>query len=260
MQVTDRLDVGFGLDVLAGYLNLDLDKDYQGSTAPMQPDYRFDVESEAFGVGLQGVVGLMYRVHPRVQLGAVYRSGARIRMSGETEASLVFQDGDPGNDLDEKSDNETRFRFPPTWGVGVAWQATDRLLLSADWQGVDWTKFYWPGGRIEYDDEGALLRSVNRDPGWFPDNLYRVGFEYRANDRWSWRGGYYCEESGGFPDEFEALTYTVSGEMTIVNVGLSRHWKNWTGDFLVGGMWGDREHMEHTCLTLAVSFRRQFGR
>lgn len=261
VRVTDRLDIGLGADLMIGYLNGDVDKDYLGSTDPGQTDYRFDVETEALGFGLQGTVGALYRIHPRVTLGAVYRSGFRMRLSGDTSARLTFLDDDPANDLDEESDHEIRFRFPPTWALGIAWRPTDRLLLSLDWQGVDWTKFYWPAGRVDYDHQGTLLRSVNRDPGWFSDEMYRAGIEFRANDRWTWRAGYYREQSGGFPPEFEDVTYTVSGEIQMVNVGASRHWQHWTGDFLLGTMWGARaDDMEHRCLTLAVTFRRSFGR
>jgi long-chain fatty acid transport protein len=253
IQVTDRLNLGFGVDVLVGYLNLDVDKDYLGSTLASQPDYRLDVESESLGFGLQGVFGVQYRLLPRVTVGAVYRSGSRMRLEGETTAKF--------NGLREDSDQNTRFRYPPTWALGIAWQATDRLLLSADWQGVDWTKFYWPAGRVDYDHPGALLQSVNNDPGWFADDIYRVGAEYRIDQRWTVRGGVYREESGGLPQDFENITYTVSGKMRMANVGVSHRWQHWTGDFLVGTMWGttSNDSMDHRCLTLALTFRRSFG-
>lgn len=160
IRVTDNLNVGLGMDVLVGYLNGDIDKDYRGSGSAAQPDYRFDVETESLGYGVQGVLGLQYQLHPRLTVGAIYRTGARMDLEGDTKASLVFLDGDPGNDLDEKSDHTIHFRFPPSWALGLAWRPRDKLLLSFDWNRVDWTKFYWPNGRIDYDREGALLRSI----------------------------------------------------------------------------------------------------
>ena len=210
---------------------------------------------------LQGVFGVLYKVHPRVNIGAVYRSGAKIKLDGNTQASLYFPDGNPLNDLDEESDQYHRFRFPPSWALGLAWRPTDRLQLSFDWNRVDWTKFYWPPGRVKYDRQGALLRSVNNDPGWFPADSYRMGVEYRLSPEWTWRAGYYKETTGGFPEEAENITYTVSGDMQIVNTGVSYRWRNWTGDFLVGTMWGaTSDDMEHHCLTFAANFRRSFGR
>jgi long-chain fatty acid transport protein len=261
VRVTDKLNIGVGVDVLVGYINGDIDKDYLGSGSALQPDYRFDVETQSLGYGLQGVFGVQYRLHPRLTVGAVYRSGARMDLEGETSSRLNFLDGDPTNDLDEESDHTIRFRFPPSWAVGLAWRPSDRLLLSFDWNRVDWTKFYWPLGRVDYEREGVLLRSVNNDPGWFPADSYRMGFEYRLSPQLTWRAGYYKETTGGFPQEAENITYTVSGDMEIVNTGVSYSWKNWTGDFLVGTMWGaTSEDMEHHCLTLAANFRRSFGR
>ena len=201
IRVTEQLYLGFGVDLLVGYINAEIDKDYLGSAEPTLPDYRLDVHSDAIGAGLQGVFGVLYKVHPRVNIGAVYRSGAKIKLDGNTQASLYFPDGNPLNDLDEESDQYHRFRFPPSWALGLAWRPTDRLQLSFDWNRVDWTKFYWPPGRVKYDRQGALLRSVNNDPGWFPADSYRMGVEYRLSPEWTWRAGYYKETTGGFPEE-----------------------------------------------------------
>jgi long-chain fatty acid transport protein len=262
VQVTERLSLGLGLDLLVGYINVEVDKDYLGSAQAALPDYRLDVHSDALGYGVQGVFGALYKVHPRLSVGAVYRSGAKMKLEGDSSATLRFLDGNPGNDFDEKSDHRHRFRFPPSWALGLAWRPSDRLLLSFDWNRVDWTKFYWPPGRIKYEHPGAaLLKSVNKDPGWFPADSYRMGFEYRLSPQLTWRAGYYKETSGGFPPQAENITYTVSGDMEIANTGVSYSWKNWTGDFLVGTMWGaTSEDMEHRCLTLAANFRRSFGR
>jgi long-chain fatty acid transport protein len=262
VQVTEQLSLGLGLDLLVGYINVEVDKDYLGSANAALPDYRLDVHSDALGYGVQGVFGALYKVHPRLSVGAVYRSGAKMKLEGDSSATLRFLDGDPGNDFDEKSDHRHRFRFPPSWALGLAWRPSDRLLLSFDWNRVDWTRFYWPPGRIKYEHPGAaLLKSVNKDPGWFPADSYRMGFEYRLSPQLTWRAGYYKETSGGFPPQAENITYTVSGDMEIANTGVSYSWKNWTGDFLVGTMWGaTSEDMEHRCLTLAANFRRSFGR
>ena len=262
VQVTERLSLGLGLDLLVGYINVEVDKDYLGSAHAALPDYRLDVHSDALGYGVQGVFGALYKVHPRLSVGAVYRSGAKMKLEGDSSATLRFLDGNPGNDFDEKSDHRHRFRFPPSWALGLAWRPSDRLLLSFDWNRVDWTRFYWPPGRIKYEHPGAaLLKSVNKDPGWFPADSYRMGFEYRLSPQLTWRAGYYKETSGGFPPQAENITYTVSGDMEIANTGVSYSWKNWTGDFLVGTMWGaTSEDMEHRCLTLAANFRRSFGR
>jgi long-chain fatty acid transport protein len=262
VQVTERLSLGLGLDLLVGYINVEVDKDYLGSANAALPDYRLDVHSDALGYGVQGVFGALYKVHPRLSVGAVYRSGAKMKLEGDSSATLRFLDGNPGNDFDEKSDHRHRFRFPPSWALGLAWRPSDRLLLSFDWNRVDWTRFYWPPGRIKYEHPGAaLLKSVNKDPGWFPADSYRMGFEYRLSPQLTWRAGYYKETSGGFPPQAENITYTVSGDMEIANTGVSYSWKNWTGDFLVGTMWGaTSEDMEHRCLTLAANFRRSFGR
>ena len=262
VQVTERLSLGLGLDLLVGYINVEVDKDYLGSANAALPDYRLDVHSDALGYGVQGVFGALYKVHPRLSVGAVYRSGAKMKLEGDSSATLRFLDGNPGNDFDEKSDHRHRFRFPPSWALGLAWRPSDRLLLSFDWNRVDWTKFYWPPGRIKYEHPGAaLLKSVNKDPGWFPADSYRMGLEYRLSPQLTWRAGYYKETSGGFPPQAENITYTVSGDMEIANTGVSYSWKNWTGDFLVGTMWGaTSEDMEHRCLTLAANFRRSFGR
>ncbi|MDF1817703.1 MAG: outer membrane protein transport protein [Immundisolibacteraceae bacterium] len=248
MQVTDKLYLGTGVDLIYGYLNANATKTYRGSTVPTQPDYRFDLDTTSDGWGIQGNLGVLYKLSDQWSVGAVYRTGARFDLEGDTTANF--------NGLREKSDHYHRFVQPASWGLGVAYRPDSDWLISFDWTRTDWTKFKWPLGDVTYDNQGALLRSVREDPDWFPADAFHLGFEYQYSSRLALRGGLYTEESG-MPGHSEGLTMSVSGGMDIVSLGFGYQFDKWTMDVLVGTMNGTAHNgTSHNCVEFGFTFKR----
>ena len=234
-KLTDQISLGLGLDLIYGRLKGDLDKEYLGSNEPTQPDYKFRMETEADGMGFQGIIGLLYEISPKLSVGGIFRTGTNFDMQGDTSSSMDFY-GVGG--AAEKSDHYNRFRFAPSGGIGIAYRPTHRLILTADWQRSDWTKYMWPFGDMHYDDEGSLLQDTIIDPGWFASSAYKFGFEYRWNERLALRGGYWWEKSG-IPHEGEGFETTNIGDpIRFANLGFGYQWDVWNLDFMAGTMWG----------------------
>ncbi|MGA0612822.1 OmpP1/FadL family transporter [Caldimonas sp. KR1-144] len=114
----------------------------------------------ATGIGVRA--GLLWKPAENWTLGATARS--RVRMSsldGYERDLLAYSDG--------------HLDVPAQYGVGVAWQATPRLTLAADWLRILW-------GEIE----------AMRDPNgfaWRNQPVLRLGAAWSLDDRWTLRAG-----------------------------------------------------------------------
>jgi len=232
-RITDKLSLGVGLDLLYARLKTDVDKDYRGSSNPALIDYSFRLKQESTGMDFQGTIGCLYEFSPKLSIGAVYRTGTKFDMKGDTHIRLTPLVGE------EKSDHYHEFVYPPSWGIGIAYKPSSRLTLTADWQRADFTGLKWPAGNIHYKNQGTLLRNVDMDPDWFPSDGYRLGLEYQYSERLALRGGYAREDSGIPPDGEGVTTLCIGDPIQYVNIGFGYQWDVWHMDLMVGTMWGE---------------------
>lgn len=115
----------------------------------------------ATGAGLR--VGALWKPAVDWSLGVNVKSRVRMsRLDGYDQDLLAYSDG--------------RLDIPAQYGVGVAWQTTERLTLAADWL------------RILWGDIKAM-----KDPNgfaWRNQPVLRFGAAWQLDDRWTLRAGY----------------------------------------------------------------------
>lgn len=134
-----------------------------------------------FGFG--GQIGFQAQLNDQVRIGASYRS----RISGTTfddYAGLFAEDGD--------------FDAPETWGFGVAFNVTPRLVIAADYQRINYSDVDAVGNSIDNlfvaqqtGDPNFLLGGKNGPGfGWDDIDIFKIGLQYQAGNEWTWRAGY----------------------------------------------------------------------
>lgn len=115
----------------------------------------------ARGLGIR--LGALWNPTPDLRLGVNFKSRTRMsRLDGYADDLLTYSDG--------------RIDVPAQYGVGVAWNVSDRVTLAADWL------------RIEY----ASLK-VMQDPqgfGWKDQLVLRLGGSWAIDDAFTLRTGY----------------------------------------------------------------------
>jgi len=157
-------------------------------------------EASFFGVDLERAGGLQtnlrlgwwWRLHPRVTMGAIY----------QTETESDFEDGDMvvdftahpflGRKVGYTADIDG-FTFAAQAGVGVAFRASDRLIVAADLK-----RYFWDDA-IDTITVTATQPEVNGAPesvqlpfvfNWEDQWVVAVGGDYRASDRLTLRAGF----------------------------------------------------------------------
>ena len=115
----------------------------------------------ATGVGLRA--GMLWKPAAGWAFGANLKSRARMgRLDGYDRDLLAYSDG--------------RLDVPAQYGVGVAWQPTERLTLAADW-----LRILWGDIKAMQDPNGF---------GWRNQPVLRFGAAWTLDERWTLRAGY----------------------------------------------------------------------
>ena len=115
----------------------------------------------ATGVGLRA--GALWKPASEWSLGVNLKSRVRMgRLDGYDRDLLAYSDG--------------RLDVPAQYGVGVAWQPTERLTLAADWLRILWGEI-----KVMQDPNGFA---------WRNQPVLRAGAAWTLDDRWTLRAGY----------------------------------------------------------------------
>jgi long-chain fatty acid transport protein len=115
----------------------------------------------ATGVGVRA--GVLWKPASGWTFGGNLKSRARMgRLDGYDRDLLAYSDG--------------RIDIPAQYGVGVAWQPTERLTLAADWLRILWGEI-----KAMQDPNGFA---------WRDQPVLRLGAAWALDERWTLRAGY----------------------------------------------------------------------
>jgi long-chain fatty acid transport protein len=114
----------------------------------------------ASGVGLRA--GALWRASDDWAFGVNLKSRTHMsRLKGYDQDLLAYSDG--------------RLDVPAQYGVGVAWAASDRLTLAADW-----LRILWGDIKAMQDPNGFA---------WRNQPVLRLGASWKLDERWTLRAG-----------------------------------------------------------------------
>ncbi|MFP4244181.1 MAG: OmpP1/FadL family transporter [Ectothiorhodospira sp.] len=160
-------------------------------------DDRFTGEASA--TGLAGKLGVLWEVTDRLAVGATYHSETQLDDLTSGDARLAFgaDFGTGFQDVPVTGRIRVRdFQWPESLGLGVAYRASDRLLLAADLRHLNWSEameglemtFTADTSAANGDFAGTRL-DAELEQHWKDQTVLSVGAAYRLNDRWTLRGG-----------------------------------------------------------------------
>lgn len=182
-----------------------------GALPAFQPNWaRFefsnsnDFTGEATGSGFGFKLGAHYKVNKAVSIGATYHSKTNIS-DMEGSGSVKVNSASFGNTTVplDGTFSVRDFQWPETFGVGVAWNATDKLMIAADIKHIRWSEsmdsfrvgftasdssannFNAIGGP---DLRGATL-DVSMDQNWDDQTVFMLGGQYMITPTFALRAG-----------------------------------------------------------------------
>ena len=170
-----------------------------------------DFTGEASSTGFAGKIGLTYKINPRLTLGATYHSKVNLdEFDGEAKVSMTvsgdtgFLSGGPlsGSYTDAtiplKGDIKIReFGWPSVFGIGLAYQPTDKWFVAADLKRIGWAgvmeSFKMTFTASNSPSNGAfagLKLNADMHQDWNDQTVFQAGTAYRATPNLTLRAGF----------------------------------------------------------------------
>jgi long-chain fatty acid transport protein len=250
-EINPRLSLGAGFNFLSGYMNLDAHKSFLDIDTPAR-NYSYDLEENAFGWGVEGVFGIMFKIRNNLSLGGVYRTGSNLRWHGNARLRHT------GLKVEENSDFSWRLMHPPTWGIGIAFRPTNRLLIVLDWQHQEWTK-----ADLDYDFHKnglLLLRDTGKDLNWISIADVKMGIEYKLNNQIKFQGGYGLARTPAPPGGNGITSLSVPGNTPLFTFGTTINGsKGWTYNIHLEHHFEPyRFDVKHRCIAISLGISKVF--
>ena len=186
LKINEFMSVGGGPIYVTG--SVDFNRNIDRSTTD-EMNNRTDVTIEANGVNAWGwTAGLTLKPVEQLTIGANYRS----------EIIMEARDGDatfhdvPGALAPTLANTtfDADLPLPAELTVGFSYEINDKLLVAFDYNRAYWNVYE----ALVVDFHSAAPTSVN--PRNYKDaSTYRVGAQYKPNDKFAFRAGWYFDES-----------------------------------------------------------------
>lgn len=126
---------------------------------------------DSFGFGVR--VGYLGKITPTVTIGAAYASKMNFE-EFDKYSGLFAEQGD--------------FDIPENYNIGLAWQATPQIKLGLDYQRINFSDI----NSIGNISAAPTALGANNGPGfgWDDIDVWKLGAEYKYNNKWTLRAGY----------------------------------------------------------------------
>ncbi len=128
-------------------------------------------------------LGFTWKAAPNLTIGGVYHA--------KTHLSDMEGKGAIRTDLGS-FDGKLKvvdFQWPETYGLGLAYQATDKLMLVADYKRINWADVM-KNFRMRFDaDSGALAMDATLFQNWKNQDVFMIGASYKYSSALTLRAG-----------------------------------------------------------------------
>lgn len=184
-KITDKISIGGGPIYASGSVNFTRNLDR--STTDVNGE-RLAVTIDQSGIGAWGyTAGLMFKPTEQLTMGINYRSEINVEARGGNADFQNIPENLQGQFADGTFDAD--LPLPAELSVGASYQFNDQWLVALDYNRVFWNAY--DALNVSFSNG---LESIN--PRNYQDSsVYRFGFQYIASELFTFRGGYYFDES-----------------------------------------------------------------
>jgi long-chain fatty acid transport protein len=155
-----------------------------------------DFSGAAFGSGFAGKLGMTYKVSPVMSIGATYHTKTNLGDMETGAAGATFSAFNNGTALGAPVGGKITihdFQWPETYGIGMAYQATDKLMVAADYKRLNWSKvmkdFKMTYSTANLGTGQTESADFTISQNWADQDIFMIGAAYRLNDALTLRVG-----------------------------------------------------------------------
>lgn len=180
-SVDERLNVGGSVDIV--WAGMDMVVGAYGINFKDDSDF----SGQAKGYSVAAKLGFTYKLDDALTVGGAYQTAGNLP------------------DLKDGGYKVEGFDMPATLGLGLAWQANDRLMVAADVKDVLWSDSM----NTVTIRNGAFAAPFQQD--WDDQIVLSLGLAYRFNDTFTGRIGY-NHGKNPVPDQFVSYLWPAITE------------------------------------------------
>ena len=220
VRIGEHFSLGGGPIYASGSVNFNRNVDRSTTNSDGE---RTDLTIESKGISAWGyTAGFMFNPTNKLRIGMNYRSEIIMEARGgdaDFNDVPVFAEADP-RFQDQKFDAD--LPLPAELTVGLSYQVTDKWMLAFDYNRAMWGVY--ESLTVSFENGSTSVNPRNYQNA----STYRVGTQYKANDKFTFRAGWYFDESpvqdGYFAPETPrndsmgytgGLTYQVNSKLGI---------------------------------------------
>lgn len=145
-----------------------------------------DFSGKARGWGYAGKLGFTYRIDDHLAIGGAYHSKTAIDdLTGD--GATVKIGTNSGTQTMTGRISVMNFQWPETYGFGVAWQATPKLMLVGDVKRIAWADAM-KNFTLRFETAGMSMTSV-MEQNWKNQTVYMLGGQYMLTPDLALRAG-----------------------------------------------------------------------
>lgn len=153
--------------------------------------------------GWAGNLGIQWQASPQLSIGAVYHAKTHLKdMSGNGSIKMgvptaMTPDGSGVMTVTGKL-KIVDFQWPETYGIGMAYQVNDQLMVAADYKRIGWAKVMKNFNMSFTADSGAMNTAMGMAgttldatlyQDWDDQNVFMLGGAYKYNSALTLRAG-----------------------------------------------------------------------
>jgi long-chain fatty acid transport protein len=170
------------------------------------------MKQQATTSGWAGNLGFVWKASPALSVGGVYHGKTSLKdMEGDANIKMNVMMNAPGSAPGTGGPNMVtiagrikviNFQWPETYGLGIAYQASDRLMLVADYKKIGWSKVMqnfrmsFTASASQTDPmaaqmvgAGAGQLNATLNQNWSDQNVVMLGGSYKTSDALTLRAG-----------------------------------------------------------------------
>jgi len=151
----------------------------------------------AKSTGFAGKLGVTYKLNKQLTLGASYHAKTALGDMTTNSGKMLMIDnanamgGGAGATYTMNGKiTVVNFQFPETYGMGAAFQATDELMVVADWKRIGW-KAAMKSFRMKLSstDMGGMDMDMTMPQNWKDQDVIQLGAAYKLSQALTVRAG-----------------------------------------------------------------------
>jgi long-chain fatty acid transport protein len=174
-RLSEDLSVGIGVNYVFGDVSIK-----SVVSDPFDPHAKTTLSLDASAFGFNA--GILYKATADISVGASYRSSVKLDATGTADFA-------PARSVYPKGDVASSITLPATGYFGVAWTASENLVVEADYQYVGWSSY--DELVIDFKADGSTIAQPKKYEDTY---ILRAGAEYTM-DGMQLRAGYFYDHS-----------------------------------------------------------------